>query len=184
MLPVSNKGFCTSSHISSEGTGTRLSLIQGTTCSDLCNQAQLDKFRECAGDYHSFKISLVRGWNLMFLNKTEFSFSCRMHATSNVCLINSDDFVSLQAQLTNKKVNSLKARKSRARRLKQPIRELPKNLAGILDAVNMGHVCGHCMMDLSLDPAGIVCNVEYSLNFCEKGRLKLTRSSIITRTGT
>ena len=34
--------------------GERLSLIQGTSCSDLCEQALLDKFKNCAGDYHNF----------------------------------------------------------------------------------------------------------------------------------
>ena len=75
--------------------GERLSLVEGSTCSDLCEQALLDKFRECAGDYHSLKRDLVRGWNLMFRNKTELRFSCGMHSTSKVCLINSVDFESL-----------------------------------------------------------------------------------------
>ena len=92
--------FCASSRISNEvinlynqvirgekcviclhsSTGTRASLIQGTTCSDLCEQALLSKFKDCMEDFHNFKIDLVRGWNLMFLNKTEFSLAAAFTA--------------------------------------------------------------------------------------------------------
>ena len=88
----------------------------------------------------------------MFKNKTEFRFSCRLHCTNKVCLINSVDFVSLRAQLGDKKVNSLRARKSRAKRLQQPLRNLPCNIADILDSVNTGQACAFCMKDLSYNP--------------------------------
>ena len=148
--------------------GERLNLVNGSSCSDLCEQALLEKFRECAGDYHSLKRDLVRGWNLMFRNKTELLFSCSMHSTSKVCLINSVDFESLRAQLEDKKANCLRARKSRAKRLLQPLRTLPRNVAEILDSVNTGQACAFCMGDLSLCPENILNNQEYSFNFCSE----------------
>ena len=155
--------------------GERLSLVQGSTCSDLCEQALLDKFRESKGDYHGFKRELVRGWNLLFKNKTELRFSCELHSTNKVCLINSVDFESLRAQLKDKKVNSLRARKSRAKRMQQPLRSLPNNIADILDSVNTGQACAVCMKDLSYNPEEIVSGTEFSFNFCSEGCLRSTQ---------
>ena len=114
----------------------------------------------------------------MFKNKTVFNFSCSMHATSKVCLINSVDFESLRAQLEDRKANSLKARKSRAKRLQQPVRSLPRNLADILDSTNTGQVCAFCMKDLSFDPEGIISNQEYSFNYCSELCLRSTQVDV------
>jgi len=146
--------------------GDRLSLVPGASCSDLCEQALLEKFQECEGNYHMFKIHLLRGWNLLYLNKTSFPFSCKIHATCKVCLINSVDYESLKAQLGNKKVNSLKARKSRARRLQQTVKRMPENMADVMDEINTGSKCATCMTELSFDPEGIILNEGISLNFC------------------
>ena len=148
--------------------GERCSMVEGSTCSDLCEQALLDKFRASKGDYHSLKKDLIRGWNLMFRNKTELRFNCSLHTTNKVCLINSVDFESLRAQLEDKKANSLAARKSRAKRLLQPLRTLPRNIADMLDTLNTGQTCAYCMGDLSIAPEDIVCNQEYSFNFCSE----------------
>merc|ERR1711911_173060 len=148
--------------------GDRLSLVPGASCSDLCEQALLEKFQECEGNYHMFKIHLLRGWNLLYLNKTSFPFSCKIHATCKVCLINSVDYESLKAQLGNKKVNSLKVRKSRARRLQQTVKRMPENMADVMDEINTGSKCATCMTELSFDPEGIILNEGISLNFCSK----------------
>ena len=148
--------------------GARDNLVEGTTCSDLCEQALLDKFRDNAGDYHAFKISILRGWNILFVNKTNFPFSCKTHMSNKVCLINSVDFGNFKAQLEDKKVNSLKARKSRARRTQQLIRRLPENMADVLDEINTGTKCAVCMMDLSCCPEEIILNEGISLNFCSE----------------
>ena len=109
------------------------------------------KFRDCAGVYHSFKIDILREWNLLYLNKTSFPFSCEIHSTCKICLINSVNFVSLKDQLGNKKVKILKAMKSRARRMQQVVRELPENMADVIDELNTSSKSATCMTDLSFN---------------------------------
>ena len=65
---------------------------------------------------------------MLFLNKSKFPLRCKIHSSNRVCLINSIDFISLLTQLNDIKVNSLKARKNRVKRLQQPVGLLPANM--------------------------------------------------------